>query len=156
MKKCILKIEEFQFVILPWKNLQTCHLDKVGLQNICSFRIKMKTLQCHYDICTLLSWVLIRIFDVSELFWNFGLFSNIGPKMNPWRQKKKQYFTPFIWPVSCDVTIMKTLNCDILSWEHDKKMVDHYLKKNFCHFRGVLLILLATCELGESFAAFVI
>ena len=42
-----------------------------------------------------------------------------------------QYFALFIWPVSCDVTIMKTLNCDISSWEHDREMIDHSLNHKF-------------------------
>ena len=84
-----------------------------------------------YSICTLLSRVLIGSFDVYDLYWNFWPFFNIGPKMSPWSQMKKQYFTPFIWSVSCDITIMKTLNCDISIWEHDNEMVDHSLNHKF-------------------------
>ena len=75
---------------------------------------------------------------------------------------------------NCDVTRMETLNSDILSLKNDTEMVDHsmnrkfsgasygygYLlmkyKNKFFHFEGVLLNLLATCELGESFATFII
>ena len=38
--------------------------------------------------------------------------------------EKKTIFTPFIYTVSCDVTIMKASNCDISSClEHDREMV---------------------------------
>ena len=36
--------------------------------------------------------------------------------------EKKQYFTPFIWSASCDVTFLKTLNGYISSLEHDRGM----------------------------------
>ena len=42
-----------------------------------------------------------------------------------------QYFTFFIWPVSCDVTFMKTLSGDISSLEHDREMVDRFLNHKF-------------------------
>ena len=33
--------------------------------------------------------------------------------------------------MSCDVTSMKTLNCDISSLEHDTEMVDHSINHKF-------------------------
>ena len=67
----------------------------------------------------------ISIFDV------FDLILNLGPQNYPMTSEINQYFTPFIWPVSCDVTFMKTLNCDISSLEHDREMVDRFLNYKF-------------------------
>ena len=73
-----------------------------------------------------------------------------------------QYFTPFIWSMSCDVTIMETLNCDISSWKHDREMVDHSLNHKFegtsydYGYWYIKSILLSTCELGESLVTFII
>ena len=55
----------------------------------------------------------------------------MDPKLPHDFRKKKQYFTPFIWSVSCDVTLMKTLNGDISSLEHDREMVDRFLNHKF-------------------------
>ena len=122
----------------------------------------MRTLQCHYGISTLLCRVLICIFDVFDLIWNLGPFFINGPRFTPMTSEINQYFTPFIWPVSCDVTIMETLNCDISSWEHDREMVDHSLNHKFegasydYGYWYIKSILLSTCELGESLATFII
>ena len=77
-----------------------------------------------------------------EAFFINGPYSNLGP--------------------NCDVTRMETLNCDILSLKNDTEMVDQSMNckfkallmaiynKKMLSFLGVLLNLLATCELGES------
>ena len=55
-------------------------------------------------------------------FLNLGPFFYWRTQYYPMTSEINQYFTSFIWPVSCDVTIMETLNCDISNWEYDREM----------------------------------
>ena len=59
----------FQFVTLPWNNLQTC---RFYAQSGCKIYVLLesKWRQCHYGICTLLYQVSIDIFDVFGHIWN--------------------------------------------------------------------------------------
>ena len=74
----------------------------------------MKTLQCNYGICTLLSQVSI------DIFWRFWQYLESGT----------QYFTILIW-TRIVTSHTENLNCDISSLENDTEMADHFMKHKF-------------------------
>ena len=76
----------------------------------------MKTLQCHYGICTQLSRVLIGIFDV------FDHISNLEPFVYV---RNNPIFYHFNLDLKLLRHVRKIWKCDISSLEYDTEMVDH-------------------------------
>ena len=76
LKKCTLKIEGFQSVILPWNNLQTCH--SFGYVNsVCKIYV---LLESKWRRCSVaMAFVLNYLEFWSGIFDVFGHIRNLGP-----------------------------------------------------------------------------
>ena len=81
-----------------------------------------------YDIWPKISRVLIGIFNVLDLIWNFWFIHTMGPNIDSRRQI---YLNILTLELLGPLVVTSHGNCDISNLENDTEMVDHSMSHKF-------------------------